>query len=84
MKHLAEHHYRLLIEESGAALNVAEARDYRMISKRVELKELEKLFHLARRKIAVELTGIFLSGVEKVSRRSLVAKCHASRKVVAS
>ncbi len=88
MNYLAEHHDELLIEESDVALNVVEARDYRTISKSGEPKEFEKTYHLGRRKIAPELSGVFLvgldvCGLETVSRWSLVAKCHAPWKVVA-
>src|SRR5215203_7419908 len=37
---LAEHHKKMLIEESGIARDVAEARGYRTIEKKVELKTL--------------------------------------------
>ena len=37
---LAEHHEKMLIDESGIARNVAEARGYRTIEKKVELKTL--------------------------------------------
>ena len=37
---LAEHHKKMLIEESSIAQNVAEARGYRTIEKKVELKTL--------------------------------------------
>ncbi len=88
MNHLAEHHDELLIEESDVALNVVKARDYRTISKSGEPKEFEKTHHLGRRKIAPEPSGVFLveldvCGLETVSRRGLVVKCHAPRKVVA-
>jgi hypothetical protein len=37
---LAEHHKKMLLEESGIAWDVAEARGYRTIEKKVELKTL--------------------------------------------
>ena len=37
---LAEHHEKMLIDESGIARDVAEARGYRTIEKKVELKTL--------------------------------------------
>src|SRR5215212_12108725 len=37
---LADHHKKMLIEESSIAQNVAEARGYRTIEKKVELKTL--------------------------------------------
>ncbi len=89
MNHSAKHHDKLLIEESGVALNALEARGYRTISKRGESNGLEKTFHLGRHRIAPERNDGFsvrlnVSGVETVFRWGLVAKCHAPQKAVAS
>ena len=37
---LADHHKKMLVDESGIARDVAEARGYRTIEKKVELKTL--------------------------------------------
>ncbi len=89
MNHLAEHHDKMLIEEPSIALETTASHGYHTFGKKVELKELEKMHLLARRKIAVELTGMLLiepdvCAVETISQWGLVAKCHASRKVVGS
>ncbi len=89
MNHLAEHHENMLIEELSIAPEIMASRGYRTVEKKVELKELERTYRPTRRKIAPELPGVFLMEpdvceVETISRWGLVAKCHASRKVVAS
>jgi hypothetical protein len=38
--HLSEHHRRMLLEESGIDPEVAEARGYRTVEKKVELERL--------------------------------------------
>ncbi len=40
MNHLAEHHEKMLIEESGIKPEVVEARGYRTVEKKIDLKRL--------------------------------------------